>query len=268
MACTVDNVSPTALPGTHSAQQLPCLDPDIPADRWNAVIATVISDIKRKIEQTLKQEIHKLPQLDKQDVKAIRSFLPGKLLGRITVLLSLVLGVLFIVIKMTAAGAELGIPTWATWTLLGLCFLAVVVQVVRELLAERTRHSMQILAVKPGAQQSGYFRIGPYQNTPEDREKFERADNAEKKALEWINRSNQIPLYLCGDLATFGILLNAFVLPKMREQGWTLVEARAWQDPDRALRDGLQKLPFPRPRNVEGQSLRGTLEKAAKHAPG
>jgi tetratricopeptide (TPR) repeat protein len=51
VACTVDNVSPAALPGTHSAQQLPCLDPDTPIDRWNAVMRTVVSDIKRKIEQ-------------------------------------------------------------------------------------------------------------------------------------------------------------------------------------------------------------------------
>jgi hypothetical protein len=28
---------------------------------------------------------------------------------------------------------------------------------------------------------------------------FKRADHAEQKALEWIEKSNQIPLYLCGD---------------------------------------------------------------------
>jgi hypothetical protein len=40
--------------------------------------------------EALKFEIPKLPQLDKEDVKAVRSFLPGKLLSRTAALLSLV----------------------------------------------------------------------------------------------------------------------------------------------------------------------------------
>jgi hypothetical protein len=40
--------------------------------------------------EALKLEIPKLPELDKDDVNAIRSFLPGKLLGRTAALLSLV----------------------------------------------------------------------------------------------------------------------------------------------------------------------------------
>jgi chromosomal replication initiation ATPase DnaA len=150
----------------------------------------------------------------------------------------------------------------------GLCFLAVVVQVVVEWRAERTRRSMQILAVKPGAEQTGYFRIGPYQNTPEDRAKFKRADQAEKKALEWIKKSDRVPLYLLGDSGSGkSSLLNAFVLPMLREQGWTVVEARAWQDPERALRDALRKLPGRRRRIAESQVLREMVEDAAKAAP-
>ncbi|PJG53331.1 hypothetical protein CVM73_20710 [Bradyrhizobium forestalis] len=45
LACTIDEVSPTALPGTHSAQQMPCLDPAMGAERWNAAMTTVIADI-------------------------------------------------------------------------------------------------------------------------------------------------------------------------------------------------------------------------------
>jgi formylglycine-generating enzyme required for sulfatase activity len=214
--------------------------------------------------------ISKLPQLPEEDVKAIGSFLPGKLLGRTAASLSLVLLVLGFVgaIKGTAVLAELAIPTWAYGLLIGLCFLAVVVQAVVEWRAERTRRSMQMLAVKPGAEQTGYFRIGPYQNSAEDRAKFKRADQAEKKALEWINKSNQVPLYLCGDSGSGkSSLLNAFVLPMLREQGWTVVEARAWQDPERALRDALLKLPGRRRRNAESQSLREMVEDAAKAAP-
>ena len=223
--------------------------------------------------ETLKFEIPKLPQLDEQDVKAIRSFLPGKLLGRTAAFLSAVLLVLGPVVAIKVSlhqfpDLERAIPAWAHWVLFGLCFVAVVAQVVQESLAERTRRSMQMLAVKPGAEQTGYFRIGPYRNTPEDRTKFKRADHAEQKALEWIEKSDQIPLYLCGDSGSGkSSLLNAFVLPKMREQGWIVVEARAWQDPERALRDALLKLPGPRRRNAESQSLRETVEGAAKQAP-
>ncbi len=65
--------------------------------------------------ETLKFEVPKLPQLDKEDVKAIRSFLPGKLLGRTAAFLSLVLGVLVVVagIKFVLNPFDLGVPIWA-----------------------------------------------------------------------------------------------------------------------------------------------------------
>ncbi|HEV3119424.1 MAG TPA: SUMF1/EgtB/PvdO family nonheme iron enzyme [Gemmataceae bacterium] len=222
--------------------------------------------------ESLKLEIPKLPQLDKEDVKAIRSFLPGKLLGRTAAFLSLVLGVLSVVIAIKVSlhqfpDLERAIPAWAYGVLFGLCLVAVVAQVVQESITERTRRSMQMLAVKTGAEQTGYFRIGPYRSTPEDRAKFKRADHAETKALEWIETSSQILLYLCGDSGSGkSSLLNAFVLPKMREQGCTVVEARAWQDPERALRDALLKLSGPRRQNAESQGLRETVEDAAKQA--
>jgi hypothetical protein len=207
--------------------------------------------------EALKFEIPKLPELDKEDVKAIRSFLPGKLLGRTAAFLSLVALVLGFVLIIKVGihqipELENAIPAWAYIGLFGLCILVVVIQVVLELLGERTRRAMQMLAVKPGAEQTGYFRIGPYRNTPEDRAKFKRADHADEKALAWIEASDHIPLYLCGDSGSGkSSLLNAFVLPKLREREWTVVEARAWQDPERALRDQLLKLPGPRRRASE-----------------
>jgi formylglycine-generating enzyme required for sulfatase activity len=223
--------------------------------------------------ETLKFEIPKLPELDKEDVKAIRSFLPGKLLGRTAAFLSLVALVLGFVLIIKVGihqipELENAIPAWVYIGLFGLCILVVVIQVVLELLGERTRRAMQMLAVKPGAEQTGYFRIGPYLNTPEDRAKFKRADHADEKALAWIEASDHIPLYLCGDSGCGkSSLLNAFVLPKLREREWTVVEARAWQDPERALRDELLKLPGLRRRNAESQGLREIVEDAAKRAP-
>src|SRR5260370_3838514 len=178
--------------------------------------------------ETLKLEIPKLPQLDEQDVKAIRSFLPGKLLGGTAAFLSLVLFVLGFVIAIKVSlhqfrALDRAIPPWAYGMLLGFCFLTVVTQVVLESLAERTRRSMQILAVKLGAEQTGYFRIGPYQNTPEDRAKIKRADQAEKKALEWIEESNWVPLYLWrASWSGKSSRLNAFAFPLRRNQRGTV----------------------------------------------
>ena len=85
---------------------------------------------------TLKFEIPKLPELDQEDIKAIRSFLPGKLLGRTAAILSLVLLVLGFVIAIKVSlhqfpDLEHAIPAWAYGVLLGLCFLAVVVHLNR-----------------------------------------------------------------------------------------------------------------------------------------
>jgi hypothetical protein len=47
VACTVDEVSPSSLPSTFARDQIPCLDPDQPDDKWRAVMATVLDDIRR-----------------------------------------------------------------------------------------------------------------------------------------------------------------------------------------------------------------------------
>jgi hypothetical protein len=72
--------------------------------------------------EALKIEIPKLPQLEEEDVKAVRSFLPGKLLGRTAALLSLVLLVLGFVVAINAgllqfADPARAIPTWAYWVI-------------------------------------------------------------------------------------------------------------------------------------------------------
>ena len=62
-----------------------------------------------------------------------------------------------------------------------------------------SRRQAQALAVKVDAVQEGYFRIGPYLDTAEDRAKFDRADRAHEKVLDWITRADAMPLYLTGD---------------------------------------------------------------------
>ena len=50
--------------------------------------------------------------------------------------------------------------------------------------------------------------------------------------LKWLENATVLPLYLSGDSGSGkSSLLNASVLPALREKGWTVVTARAYQDP-------------------------------------
>ncbi len=216
----------------------------------------------------------KLPDLDKEDIKAVRSFLPGKALGRLAAVLAVGAPVLLFA-GLVDRGLKLldvdlsPTPWWLRYGLLfGLPLLVVISQLVVEWHAERARRALQSLAVQAGTEQSGYFRIGPYLNTAEDRARFDRADRAHEKVLSWIEGSCNLPLYLTGDSGSGkSSLLNAFVLPALRDHGWTVVEARVWQDPETALRDALVHLPGAhRPRQAENQSLRHLLTTAVRAA--
>jgi hypothetical protein len=222
---------------------------------------------------TLAQESPKLLTLDKADVKAIRSFLPGKVLGRTAALLALVVLVLGF-----ATSVDLGLerflgfplePRWLKQTLLfGIPVLIVGAQIFAEWRAERSRRRAQALAVQTDAVQDSYFRIGPYRDTAEDRAKFDRADKAHEKVLDWLSGADAMPLYLTGDSGSGkSSVLNAFVLPALRDAGWTVIEARVWQDPETALRDAIVKLASARKWKFgEPPNMRGLLEASARRA--
>src|SRR5258707_9533798 len=112
-----------------------------------------------------------LPKLDKEDLKAVRSFLPGKLLGRTAALLSLALIVLSFAIALNARlrqflNIELGL--WTYGILIG-AFLQSVAQVVLAWCADRNCRMLQALAIKPVTEQTDYFRIHSYLNTALER---------------------------------------------------------------------------------------------------
>jgi hypothetical protein len=222
---------------------------------------------------TLAQESPKLLTLDKADVSAIRSFLPGKVFGRTAALLAVFLAMLLYIAPLDRAiESFLGFPLQPPWLwhslLLGIAVLTVFAQIIAEWHADRSRRQAQALAVKTEAVQEGYFRIGPYLDTAEDRAKFDRADQVHVKILDWISRADAMPLYLTGDSGSGkSSVLNAFVLPELRNAGWTVVEARAWQDPDMALRDAIAKLAGARKWKLgEPPNLRGLLEALARRA--
>jgi hypothetical protein len=217
----------------------------------------------------------KLPEINKADIEAVRTFFPGKLLGRTAALLSLVLLVLGWVYGVDKALRKLfeiePSPMWLWYGLLiGVPAAIVACQLVIEWQAARSRSKTRDLALKVDAVPSGYFRIGPYLNTAEDRSKFDRSDRVQEKVLRWIMSSEFVPLYLTGESGSGkSSLLNAAVLPKLREQNWTVVEARSYQDPSAALEEALQKLPAPRRRNTdESVDLRALIAGVARRSDG
>ncbi len=219
-------------------------------------------------------DLPKLPAIDKADIEAVRSFLPGKLLARTAALLSLVLLVL------GWAGAvdyvlqrQFGFEQQTAWWRYGAFFLPLLIvalQLAVEWRAARDRRQAQALAMTPQSVPGGYFRIGPYLETPEDLVSFDRADQAHKKVLDWLLKASAVPLYLTGDSGSGkSSLLNAFVLPSLRARQWTIAAARVSQDPEIAVRDALAKLPGSR-RRREGEpaKLRNLVEATARRADG
>ncbi len=225
------------------------------------------------LSDALGAPLPKLPKLDEEDLKAVRHFLPGKLLSRTAALLSLVLLVLGSTTAVDQAlkrllGVDLSATPWLRFgLLLGLPLLAVSAQLLVEWQAERNRRARQGLAVQPGAEQSGYFRIGPYLSTSEDQASFHRADGAHQGVLNWLEKSQHVPLYLTGDSGSGkSSLLNASVLPVLRKRGWTVVEIRPEQDPAAALRDALGQPSARRQHQGEPPAIRNLIEAAARRA--
>ncbi|MSP01772.1 MAG: hypothetical protein EXR07_12100 [Acetobacteraceae bacterium] len=224
------------------------------------------------LTDAFRSRLPKPPALDKDDLKAVKTFLPGKAISRTAALLSLIvlaLGFAGLIDQgLKFIGLERPSPQWLYYSLLfGLPMLAVLVQLAIEWRADRNRRERLILAVATGEQPAGYFRIGPYTGTPEDRKQFNRADRAHEKVLDWVRTSASLPLYLTGDSGSGKTsVLSAFVLPALRDQGWIVVEARAFQTPEGMLREALRRLPgMPRPRAGKEPATRALVE-AAAHA--
>lgn len=82
----------------------------------------------------------------------------------------------------------------------------------------------------------GYFRLTPYEETDEGR--YQRADDAHHKILNWISGASIPILYLTGESGTGKTsLLNAWVLPRLRRStpAFKTVTVRGFDDPAVAL---------------------------------
>jgi NACHT domain len=206
----------------------------------------------------------KVTALDAAAVKAVRNSLPGKLLGRTAAILAgavLVLGFAELAkTRMVNLGLVLS-PEWLNPVLLvGLPILVIAVQLLNEWHARRNRRRAVELAIKPALVPEGYFRIGPYLDSENDRAAFVRADQAHEKVLEWLRQSSSVPLYLTGDSGSGKTsLLNAFVIPVFRKDGWTVTVVRAGQDAEAALNNTLAA-----PRRQSVSTTRELIEVAAR----
>jgi hypothetical protein len=140
-------------------------------------------------------------------------------------------------------------------------------QILAEWTADRKCKQAQALAVKVEAVPQGYFRIGPYLDTAEDRAKFDRADRVHEKILAWIKRADATPLYLTGDSGSGkSSLLNPCALPALRDDGWTSRGAGLAGPGDRANRGGRQLAAGRKWKLGEVKTLRKRLEVLAQRA--
>jgi formylglycine-generating enzyme required for sulfatase activity len=157
---------------------------------------------------------------------------------------------------------------WAGWALLVGFILVALLSAYVELRTFEDRRAAHRLANAGAEPKPGYFRIGPYLDKPEDRQEFRRADQAQVEVLDWLANPATLamPLYLTGDSGTGkSSLLNAYVLPKLVERGWAIVSARAYRDPEAALREALIAGRARRPK--EDKTLRDLAESAAEKSP-
>lgn len=187
----------------------------------------------------------KLPQLDPAHVKAISASLPGRLLGRTAALLSFA-ALLF----GFWALLEPILPDWATAIrqthrmlfnagFYGLPLLIVTAHLVREAVEQWRTRRMRARVIDGMVTDPRYFRLTPY--TARDRERFHRADGADAQAAAWIEEATSPILYLTGDSGVGkSSLLEAGVIPGLRESGWTVVPVRGLGDPEAAIVEALK----------------------------
>jgi hypothetical protein len=86
------------------------------------------------------------------------------------------------------------------------------------------------LAPDPVSGRPRHFRLDPYVTaSPQE---FRREDDAHNDVLKWINESSQPVLFLSGvSGAGKSSVLEAYVLPLLREEGWRVGQVRTFSDP-------------------------------------
>jgi Leucine-rich repeat (LRR) protein len=149
-----------------------------------------------------------------------------------------------------------------------LCLVPVVIFLAFYLLPEwraaRERKALEDFGILGEPPPPGYFRLTPYGS--DDRIGYRRPDGAEGQALRWVQRAKEVFLYLVG-LSGVGksSLLNAHVIPELKDAGWTVVAARPYDDPIGAIKTALRTPGVIWKQPPQGDTdLRALIERAAQ----
>lgn len=178
---------------------------------------------------------------DADDLKKVRSFLPGRILGRTAAAIALLITLAGVTGGLDYALREwlqippdaFPLPIWQMALIAGIAIGGA--QVGWELWELRRTRLLKALASTLEIKRSGYFRLAPY--GAEDRDAFDRADGAHRKLTAWLASTREGLLYLTGDSGCGkSSALAAYAAPALREQGWIVIETRAWQDPEAEVR--------------------------------
>jgi TIR domain len=123
--------------------------------------------------------------------------------------------------------------TWQPWpqiALLLLPLLIVAIPLSFQYVERRRFKRLRRLALATDQYRPGYFRLEPYEEA--DVASFTRSDGAHKRVLSWLVDDRQPSFrYLTGASGSGKTsLLQAFVLPKLREKGRVVISLRARED--------------------------------------
>lgn len=132
---------------------------------------------------------------------------------------------------------DTGIPPWLGVALVAAFpVLALVFSTIPAFIDQRRVKRYSEIA---GAIQTGYFTLRPRENE----EGFERADNAHREILRWIDGTKEPVVYLTGASGTGkSSLLSAWVIPKLRLKNDLVVQLRGYeQDPLARIKDQILK---------------------------
>lgn len=122
----------------------------------------------------------------------------------------------------------------------------------------RVLRERRLRAMAAGGPQGrgGPFRLHPF--TASDRDAFSRLDGADHDVLAFVKSADAPVLYLSGASGVGkSSLLSAAVLPRLRDEGWTVVETQVSGDPAACLRQAL----------VTSERLAGRLPAGAAALP-
>ena len=131
---------------------------------------------------------------------------------------------------------------WLFWPLVALPLLFIAAfSVGPEIWVRYRRMRRERLALRADltGPSDGYFRLDLY--TADQPQDFNRADRAHERVLRWLRATPRPVLFLSGASGTGkSSLLEAYVLPTLKQEGWRVEVVRSFADPLEGLKAALR----------------------------